>query len=157
MIMWTFRPCAAWSSYPGDRFLETYGQFRRTWLLNPSGGFTSRSPVHCLHPFLVLRLFEALYIPDWCLRSKAAAPPRHSIRTVLLPIACHGVAGEKIPGVVPIAQRIPVPRRTNGDWRKAQFFPDRLCALHVFARRQGERWHGVFQGRVDQHGRVHRW
>src|SRR5882762_3957630 len=62
---------------------------------------------------LPLALVTPFDIPHRSLRSKSAAPPRHGVRAVFLPLPGDGIPRKLIPGLIPIAQRITVPRLTN--------------------------------------------
>src|ERR1700681_4776477 len=80
-------------------------------------------------------LGRGLDAPDRSFRSKAPAPPRKRILTVLFPLASDGVACEQIPGRVPIAQRIAMPWEADCERGQSQLLPNRARAFHELQRR----------------------
>src|ERR1700722_2123500 len=72
------------------------------------------------------------------LRRTPAAAAREGVEAALRPGAVDGALREHIPGGVPVAERIAVPRRARRETRQAELFPDAARAFHVFARRQRE-------------------
>ena len=70
------------------------------------------------------------------------------------PLPLDRSAGVNIIALVPVSQRIAMPRRLGRNRRQPQLVPDRSRAFHEFAPRQRERRHIVLERGVDENGRV---
>src|SRR5258707_4466794 len=95
-------------------------------------------------------------VPHGSLRSKSAAPPCHGVRAVFLPLSGDGIPRKLIPGLIPIAQRIAVPRLANRKRGQTQLLPNRLRAFHILAHGQSQWRHWMFERSVNKHCPVQR-
>src|SRR3974390_3269847 len=87
----------------------------------------------------------------WC---QPAASPLERFVSAFLPAAFDCAARVSVIELVPVAERVTVPGRLRGDWRKVELLPQRERALHEFTLRQGERRHVLLERGVDQDGGV---
>src|SRR3989442_11851061 len=56
--------------------------------------------------------------------------------------------------LIPLAERIAIPRTLRPQWRKAELSPDRERVLHVLLRRQRDGRPGLLEAGVDEHPAV---
>src|SRR5260221_13274751 len=96
----------------------------------------ARAPSDSVRRTLRLPLPLPLHLPHRRLRREPAAPARESLGAALRPTSLDGALGITIPGLVPLAQRIAMPRRLRLERRQAKFLPHGARMFHVWARRQ---------------------
>ena len=80
---------------------------------------------------LMATLAGLVGVADWGFRGEATALLRHCFLAALFPVAGHGALGIGLPGVVPVAERVAVPRRLRCDRWQPELIPNLARPLHA--------------------------
>src|SRR6187200_2882590 len=72
---------------------------------------------------LMATLAGLVGVADWGFRGEATALLRQGFLAALFPGAGHGALGIGFPGLVPVAERVAVPRRLRCDRRQPELIP----------------------------------